>query len=164
VEFLHAIASCAFFLLPTKPLSSHCLSTAPCCVSSCVFLVSFTPSLFFSVFFFIQSASVLLLGLSPLLILLSHLLLLSLHSFSNSEDISLFFFSPPLRQLLKACVQKQAGFSGAEELQVAIFHGESEVYRRHPLSSTAAAGWFPHQRRYRKTFLYVFFKEEICYP
>jgi hypothetical protein len=48
-------------------------------------------------------------------------------------------------------------FPCAEELQVAIFHGESEVYRRHPLSSTAPACWFPQQRRYRKTFLYVLF-------
>jgi hypothetical protein len=90
------------------------------------------------------------LGLSPGLLLLSHLLLL-LCIHSAIPRIFLCFFLHPL----KTCVQNQAGFPGAEELQVAIVHGESEVYCRHPLSSTASAGWFPHQRRYQKIFLYV---------
>lgn len=61
----------------------------------CAFLVSFTPSLFFSVFFFIQSASLLLLGLSPGLLLLSHLLpLLCIQS--AIPRISLCFIFHPL--------------------------------------------------------------------
>ncbi len=67
----------------------------------CVFLVSFTLSLFFFVFFFIQSASLLLLlvgSVSGAVITLAFAPA-SLHSFSNSEDFSLFFSFTPWKRV-----------------------------------------------------------------
>jgi len=106
VGFLHAIASCAFFLLPTKTLSSRCLSTAPCCVSTAPCCVSSSVLLCFSCQFDpislllcfllhpICFASLLLLGLTPGLLLLSHfLLLLCIHS-AIPRIFVCFFFHP----------------------------------------------------------------------
>jgi len=108
VGFLHAIASCAFFLLPTKTLSSPCLSTAPCCVSSCVLLCFFCQfhSISLLLCFLLHPicfASLLLLGLSPGLLLLSHLLLLLCTHSAIPRIFLCFFFSPPLAAPESVC-------------------------------------------------------------
>lgn len=117
LRFLRAFASCAFCCCLQKPFLLFAFPP-PFVVFLhaflCVFLVSFTPSLFFSVFFFIQCAS------------LQHWVSLWRGCYSRIcccffaliKRFRGFFFKRilnPLLQLLQGCRRK-----GAEELQIVL--------------------------------------------
>ncbi len=145
---------CIFFAAYKNPFFSTFIHRT-CCVSSCV-LLCFPcqfPPISSSLFSSSSSVPCCCIGFLPGAVVT--LAFVALHWFSDYEDLKKKFkpfAAAPARVYPEASrVSGCGGVSGR-----ASFYGESEVYRRHPFSSSAAAGCFPHQRRYRKTFLSLF--------